>query len=127
MCIRDRPKLSQLVNAPRLDGTIRMSEGAINAVDIAETARSARRQPMTGITHFDSLNGTLSVDSAGNHLRQIKIISGPLSISGSADVAADGRLAGQLTADLNKMRAGMGTLPFTLSGSVADPVWGLGR
>jgi len=120
-------KLSQLVSAPRLDGSVHMAEGAINAVDIGETARSTRRQPMTGITHFDSMSGTLSVDSAGNHLRQIRITSGAMSISGSADVAADGRLTGQLNADMNRVRAGMGTLPLMLGGSVADPVWSVGR
>jgi len=120
-------KLSQLANSPRLEGAFRMQDGTINGMDLAETARSGRRRLAGGATHFDALSSTLLVDSSGQHLKQIKIAAGAMSMNGSADVTADGKLTGQLLVDLNKVRAGMGTLPLALTGTVAEPVWSIGH
>ncbi|HEY5995120.1 MAG TPA: AsmA-like C-terminal region-containing protein [Gallionellaceae bacterium] len=120
-------KLPKLANAPRLDGTFRIRDGAITSMDLAESARSDITKLFPGTTHFDLLNGTLRIDSNGQHLKPLKISAGMMSMSGSADATPDGRLTGQLQVDLSKVRPGAGTLPLTLNGTVSDPVWNIGR
>ena len=115
-------KLSQLANAPRLEGSFRVTDGAINGIDMTETMRAGKKQLAGGTTHFDVLGGTLSVDGSGQHLKQIKGVAGAMAMSGAADVA-DGTLSAQMLFDFNKVRAGMGTLPLVISGTVAEPVW----
>ncbi len=120
-------KLPQLTNTARLDGTLRIKDGAITSMDLAETARSDVTKLFPGTTHFDQLSGTLRIDSNGQHLKQLKISAGMMNMSGAGDAMPDGRLAGQLQVDMNKVRPGAGTLPLTLSGTLSDPQWTIGR
>jgi uncharacterized protein involved in outer membrane biogenesis len=120
-------KLTQLTNAPHLEGTLQIKDGAFNNMDIGETVRSGKKQLVVGVSHFDTLNSAVLVDSSGSHLKQVKIAAGAMSMSGSADAATNGQLTGQLLVDMNKVRAGMGTLSLSLGGTVADPAWRIAR
>lgn len=120
-------KLPQLASAPRLDGTIRIKDGSITSMDLAETARSNERKLFPGTTHFDQLAGSLHIDSSGQHVKQLKISAGMMNMSGSVDASPDGRLSGQLQVDISKVRPGSGALPLTLSGTVAEPAWSIGK
>jgi hypothetical protein len=121
------PALAQLTAAPRLDGTFTVKDGHIDGIDVAETLRADTRQPVLGSTHYEVMTGTLHLDSSGEHLKPIRISAGAMAISGSTDVSPDGRLSGQFLVDTSKVRAGLGTLPLRLGGTVAGPVWGVGR
>lgn len=120
-------RLAQLTNATRLDGTFHMKDGTINNLDIVETVRTNKRQLAGGTTHFDELNGTLLMDGGAQYLKQIRISAGAMSMKGNAEAAADGKLSGQLLVDLNKVRAGLGTLPLSLGGTVDEAQWRIGR
>ena len=102
----------------------------INAVDepllYGKTARVGKRQGVAaGRTHFDELNGTLLADGDKVQLRQIKISAGILSGNGFVDVASGNQLSGRLNVDL-KIRADMGSMPLTVSGTLKQPVWRTG-
>jgi uncharacterized protein involved in outer membrane biogenesis len=116
-------KLMQLASTPHLDGNIEMKDGTINNLDIAETARAGKKQVMSGVTTFESLRGELVVDNSGQHLRKIRISAGATSMIGAADAAADGKLSGHMLVDMNKVRAGMGTMTLGVGGTVSDFEW----
>ena len=120
-------KLSQLADAPHLDGNILVKKGLISTIDMIETSRmSTRKSASNGRTHFDELSGMLQVDNNVKHLRQIKISSSVMSVSGSVDVAANKQLSGRLNVDL-KIRADLGSTPLTLSGTPTGQVWNVRR
>lgn len=119
-------RLAQLTNAPRLDGTLKIKDGALTSIDLAETARSNTNKLLPGKTNFEQLSGTLRIDSSGQHLKQIKISAGMMNMSGSADATPDGRLSGQMQVDLSKVRPGAGSMPLSLGGTLMDPAWNIG-
>ena len=120
-------KLPQLTKALNLDGNFVAKKGSLNNMDIVETASSGNRQgAAVGRTHFDELSGVLQADNAGLHLRQIKITAGVMSASGSVDISPDKQLSGRLNVDL-KMRAGLGSVPLSLSGPADKPVLRVAR
>lgn len=119
--------LAQLTSAPHLDGTFRVKDGQIGGIDVAETLRTDTRQASAGQTHFDTMNGSMRLDTGGMHLKPIKIGAGALSITGSADATLDGALSGHFLVDTSKVRVGLGTLPLRLGGTLTEPVWAVGR
>lgn len=115
--------LMQLARAARLSGNIAMKGGTISNLDIAETARAGKKQVMSGITTFDSLSSAVVVDNNGQHLRNIRISVGATDLSGSADASPDGKLSGHILVDMNRVRAGMGTMTLGVGGTVSDFKW----
>jgi hypothetical protein len=116
--------LMHLASAPYLSGNVAMKSGTINNLDIAETARAGKKQVMSGVTTFDSLNSAVVVDNNGPHLRHIRIAVGATDLSGSADASSDGKLSGHILVDMNRVRAGMGTMTLGVGGTVSDFEWG---
>jgi hypothetical protein len=116
--------LMHLARAPYLSGSVAMKSGTINNLDIAETARAGKKQVMSGVTTFDSLSSAVVVDSNGQHLRHIRIAVGTTDLSGSADASPDGKLSGHILIDMNRVRAGMGTMTLGVDGTVSDFKWG---
>jgi len=116
-------KLSQLAKTPHLDGKFWVKKGLINKVDMVETARMpSSNDASSGRTHFDELSGVLQIDHNQQHLREIKIAAGVMSANGYVDVVANKQLSGRLNVAL-KMRAGLGSVPLVLSGTLSEPVW----
>ncbi|MBI5891665.1 MAG: hypothetical protein HZB47_13540 [Nitrosomonadales bacterium] len=117
-------KLSQLGEDPRLDGSFSVKSGTIN-IDVVETARLMSREHLVGgRTHFDELIGLVQYENNASHFRQLKIISGMLSASGSFDVLPGSQLSGNLNAEI-KMRPGNN--PLTLYGTLTEPKLRAGR
>ncbi len=120
-------KLPMLAKSPHLEGKFVVKKGLISKIDMVETARMPDRQgASSGRTHFDELSGALEVDNNGQHLRQIKISAGIMSANGDVDIAPDKQVSGRMNVTL-KVRAEMGSLPLVLSGTLAEPVWRVGR
>ncbi|MBI5435598.1 MAG: hypothetical protein HY937_00530 [Nitrosomonadales bacterium] len=113
-------KLPQLTNALNLDGSFLVKKGVINNIDVVEIAAN-RKGAAGGRTHFDELSGVLQADNSGQHLSQVKISAGVMSANGFIDVSPGRQLSGRLNVDL-KMRAGMGSVPLSLSGTAGKPV-----
>ncbi len=112
-------KLSQLGDAPKLDGSFSANKGVINGMDMVETARLTSREHLPGgRTHFDVLTGAVQLDNHVKRFRQVKITSGMLNATGSFEVSATNQLSGSFGADI-KMRAGNNALG--LSGTLSEP------
>ncbi len=120
-------RLNDLAASRHLEGTFTLKDGSFNNIDMAETVRAGRKQVAGGVTHFEALSGMLVVDASGEHVKQVRVSGGATTMTGAADATPDGRLSGQLLVDLSKVRAGMGTLPLKLTGTVDAPVWVVGR
>ncbi|MFZ2160893.1 MAG: hypothetical protein WAW02_01630 [Sideroxyarcus sp.] len=117
-------KLSQMGDAPHLDGSFSVKRGVVN-IDMVETARLMSREHLVGgRTHFDDLIGLVQVDNHLTRFRQIRIASGALSASGSFDVSTNNQISGIFNAEI-KMRTGNN--PLTLYGTLAEPKLRAGR
>jgi len=119
-------RLAQLADTAGVEGSYLVKKGIINDIDVVETAASGRQGAAGGRTHFDEMTGLLQVDGSGQHLRQIRMISGAFVATGSADISSGRQLSGKLSVDL-KMRAGQGSLPLVLSGTADKPALRIGR
>ena len=118
-------KLSQIGDAPRLDGSFTVKNGTVNGFDMVEIARLLSREHMVGgRTHFDDMIGTVQLENHTQHFRQLRIMSGMLNASGSFDVSSGSQLSGSFNAEI-KMRAGNNAL--TLFGTLAEPKLRAGR
>jgi hypothetical protein len=118
-------KLSQLGASPRLDASFTVKSGVVNGFDMVETARLLSREHMVGgRTHFDDMVGVVQVENHTQHFRQLRIVSGMLSATGSFDVSPGNQLSGNFSADI-KMRAGNN--PLTLFGTLDEPKLRAGR
>ncbi|MGE5758038.1 MAG: hypothetical protein ACM3W8_04145, partial [Sideroxydans sp.] len=118
------PKLSQMDDAPHLDGSFTVKKGTFN-VDMVETARLLSRENLVGgRTHFEDMIGTVQMENHASHFHQVKIMSGMLNAGGSFDVSAGNQLSGSFNAEI-KMRAGNN--PLTLYGTLAEPKLRAGR
>jgi hypothetical protein len=112
-------KLSQLADAPRLDGSFTVKSGSVNGFDMVETARLLSHENLKGgRTHFDDMSGTVQLENHTCHFRQLKIASGMLNAIGSFDVTSNNLLGGNFSAEI-KMRPGANAL--TLYGTPAEP------
>jgi uncharacterized protein involved in outer membrane biogenesis len=112
-------KISQLDDAPHLDGSFSVKGGTINGFDMVETARLHSREHMVGgRTHFDDLIGLVQFDNGVTRFRQVKIASNALSASGQFDVSSSNQLGGNFNAEI-KMRSGNNAL--TLFGTITEP------
>lgn len=112
-------KLSQLGDAPHLDGSFTVKNGSVNGFDMVETARLLSREHLKGgRTHFDELSGLVQLENHTSRFRQIKVASGILSANGSFDVRQNNQLSGNFSAEI-KMRPGVNALTFF--GTLAEP------
>lgn len=111
-------KLSQLDDAPRLEGSFTVKKGTVN-VDMVETARTGSREHLVGgRTRFDEMIGLVQLENHVTHFRQLKVISGAMSASGLFEVSPTNQLGGNFSADI-KMRAANNNL--TLYGTLTEP------
>lgn len=111
-------KLSQLGDAPRLEGSFTVKKGTVN-VDMVETARTGSREHLVGgRTRFDEMIGLVQFENHVTHFRQLKVISGAMSASGLFEVSPTNQLGGNFSADI-KMRAANNNL--TLYGTLTEP------
>ncbi len=120
-------KLPVLAKSPHLEGKFVVKKGLISKIDMVETARIPGRQGASGgRTHFDELSGALEVDNNSQHLRQIRISAGIMSANGDVVIAPDKQVSGRMNVSL-KVRAERGSVPLVVSGTLAEPVWRVGR
>ncbi len=108
-------------------GKFVVKKGLISKIDMVETARMSDRQGASGgRTHFDELSGALEVDNNSQHLRQIRISAGIMSANGDVDIGPDKQVSGRMNVSL-KVRAERSGVPLAVSGTLAEPVWRVGR
>jgi hypothetical protein len=99
-------RISQMGDAPRLEGSFAVKNGIVNGFDMVETARLLSRENLNGgRTRFDDMIGMVQLDNHTTHFRQLRIVSSMLSANGSFDVSPDNQLSGNFNVGI-KMRAG---------------------
>ena len=113
--------LAKLTELATMDGSLIMSKGVINGIDIVETAtrRSTENLP-GGRTHFDELWSDFSFANDAYNFRQLKIKAGVMTAKGTLDVNKQ-QLSGRITADMALRSDNMGTIPMQIGGSADNP------
>lgn len=111
--------LSQLDDAPRLEGSFEAKNGVISKLDIDTIARFGARQGVAGHTDFSEIIGTLKADKQGQRIYLSKISAGAANGSGLVEVDAKQQLSGRLSVEISGLNAG--SVPLRLSGTPAEP------
>ena len=112
--------LSGLADTATLEGAFAIKKGAINGVDVVETARLRSKESLPGgRTHFDDLSGDLYCANGDYHFRQVKMNAGVLNATATVDIAKQ-QMSGRVIADLT-MRAGMGSVALQVGGTIDSP------
>jgi hypothetical protein len=92
------PTLHQLFDAPQVSAAFTIRRGWLGGIDVARLLRDPAHRG--GRTVFDEWTGVYDMTAASHSLRQMRLTSGPMIATGSADVGADGRLTGRISAEL---------------------------
>ena len=106
-----------LFAAPHLEGSFAVARGMLLGVELG---RFLQGGGVGGKTGFAELSGNFVRDAGKTQLRQIHLVSGPLSASGNADADVGNRISGrflvELKSDVAHVRANLG-----LSGALGEP------
>jgi hypothetical protein len=112
--------LAKLADAAILNGVFNVNKGVIGGVDIVETARLRSRESLPGgRTHFDALNGELYYANDSYQFRQLRMNDSVVKTSGALTIDHQ-KITGNISADLT-MRAGMGSVPLQIEGTMDSP------
>lgn len=112
-------RLSQMGDAPRLDGSFVAKNGVLHGMGIAETARQLSREHLSGErTRFDQMSGSVQMENRNVRLGQIKIVSDEMTASGLIELGASGQLSGNFNAEVNDVE---GNSALVLSGTLLEP------
>ncbi|MHB8667791.1 MAG: AsmA family protein [Burkholderiales bacterium] len=106
-----------LFAAPHLEGGFAVSKGTLLGVELG---RFLQGGGVGGKSEFAELSGTFVQDAGKTQVRQIRLVSGPLSASGSADVDGGGHISGHFVVEL-KSSVAQARANLTLSGALGDP------
>ena len=110
--------LARLFDAPQIDGAFIANKAVVKSVDLARTAQTGAAA--AGATRFSDFSATLAVVNGKMQVKEIKGISGLLTVSGMAEVQAEKSLGGTLTVELG-VGGSRGKAIVKLSGTVAEP------
>jgi hypothetical protein len=103
-----------------MEGAFVIRKGAVNGVDVVETARLRSKEHLPGgRTHFDELGGDFFYANGELHFRRVRMSAGVLNATATLDVAGS-QLSGLVTAELT-MRAGMGPVALQAGGTATSP------
>ena len=112
------PTLPRLFDAPQIDGPLNVNKAVIKNMDLARATQTGAA--VSGATRFSDFSVTLAVAGGKLQLKDIKGVSGLLTVSGGAEVNADKTLGGTLTVELGVGGSRAKATP-KLSGTVAEP------
>ncbi len=112
----------KLFVAPRVDSSFSVSKGSLNNMDLTRALQTPSREGVRGgKTLFDEFSGNLSFNDGRYQLKEMRLISGPLSATGSADISPEKQLAGRVNVEL-KSGSTFVKNSFTVSGNLNDLV-----
>ena len=112
------PSLARLFDAPQIDGLLNVNKAVIKNMDLARAAQTGAA--VSGATRFSDFSATLAVAGGKLQLKDIKGVSGLLTVSGGAEVNADKSLGGTLTVELGVGGSRAKATP-RLSGTISEP------
>ena len=107
----------ELFAAPRMEGTFAVQKGSLLGVDLGRLLHDGS---IGGKTAFAELSGSFVREGGRTQLRQVRLVSGPLSAAGSVDADASQNLSGRFGVDLNSPIA-QAHSAFAVSGTLKSP------
>ena len=110
--------LARLFDAPQIDGAFIANKAVVKSVDLARTAQTGAAA--AGATRFSDFSAILTLANGKMQVKEIKGISGLLTVSGMAEVQAEKSLGGTLTVELG-VGGSRGKAIVKLSGTLAEP------
>jgi hypothetical protein len=111
----------KLLEAPRVQGRFKLSEGSMSNVDLVAVMQSDAAGQRAGVTKFAELSGEYSAGERRAAYRQISLQGGVLRGNGAVDLAPNGSLSGRLALEIRSQVA-QDRGAFTVSGTVARPI-----
>ncbi len=112
----------KLFDAPRVESSFSVSKGSLNNMDLTRALQSPSKTGVRGgKTLFDEFSGNLSFSDGRYQLREMQLVSGPLSATGSAEISSGNQLAGRVNVEL-KSGATFIKNSFVVSGNLNDLV-----
>ena len=91
----------KLFEAPRVDSSFSVSKGSLNNMDLTRALQAPSREGVRGgKTLFTEFSGNLSYGNGGYQFKDMRLVSGPLSATGSADISTGNQLAGRVNVEL---------------------------
>ncbi len=110
--------LARMLQTPQIDGVVSVNKAIVKGVDLARTAQTGAAAP--GSTRFSDFSATIAASGGRLQLKDIKGVSGLLTVSGLAEVGSDKALGGALTVELG-VGGSRAKANIKLSGTVTDP------
>ena len=110
--------LARLFDAPQIDGAFIANKAVVKSIDLARTAQTGAAA--AGATRFSDFSAILTLANGKMQVKEIKGISGLLTVSGMAEVQAEKSLGGTLTVELG-VGGSRGKAIVKLSGTLAEP------
>ncbi len=117
----ESPTLDALLNAPRVQGKFKLTEGSISNVDLVAVMQSAEAGQRAGVTKFAELTGEYGAAERRSNFRQVNLQGGVLRGNGSIDIAANSALSGRLALEIRSQVA-QERGAFAVSGTVSRPL-----
>lgn len=111
----------KLLEAPRVQGRFKLSEGSVSNVDLVAVMQSDSAGQRAGVTKFAELTGEYSAGERRAAYRQISLQGGVLRGNGAVDLSASGAINGRLGLEIRSQVA-QDRGAFTVSGTVARPI-----
>ncbi|HUJ01075.1 MAG TPA: hypothetical protein VLY46_12615 [Usitatibacter sp.] len=117
----DSPSLESLLDAPRVQGRFKVSEGSVSNVDLVAVMQSDSAGQRAGVTKFAELEGDYGAADKRATYSQLQLQGGVLRGSGAVDLAPNGGLSGHLALEIRSQVA-QDRGAFSVSGTVARPI-----
>jgi hypothetical protein len=112
------PSLLRLLATPQVSTTFTISRGWLGGIDLVRLLRESANRG--GRTVFEEWAGIFQVSGTSYSLRQMRLVSGPMTATGVADIDTDGRLTGRINAQLSTGDTTAVRSGFGLSGSLQN-------
>ena len=112
----------KLFDAARVDNSFTINKGSLNNMDLTRALQAPSKDGVRGgKTLFDEFSGNLSFNDGRYQFRDLRLVSGPLSATGNADISPEKILVGRVNVEL-KSKATFVKNSFTVSGNLNDLV-----
>jgi hypothetical protein len=94
-------------------------------VDIRKAATSllSKDDGKGGETRFDKLSGHFALDRGTRRITNLQVASGSLSADGNVTISPKDELSGKVNANVKAGGLGAASVPLTVSGTVASPLF----
>ncbi len=113
--------LATLLEAPRIQGKFRLTEGSVSNADLVAAMQSPDAAGRAGVTKFAELTGEFGTGDGRASYRNLNLQGGVLRGGGGIDIAANGALSGRLSVEI-RSNVAQDRGSFSVSGTVAKPI-----